>query len=291
MKFIEILEEFNIPIAPQGHHHQTEGYVQIDCPFCGKDSQRFHMGYNTNGGYINCWKCGGHSLVSVLQELTGMPYHKIRQIIEQLDEISRPLPRKERLSKHVSFPPYLCKLKNVHIKYLQSRGFNYKNIEQLWKIKGIGIAGRLSWRIFIPINYQGHTVSWTTRAVGKNVKKRYISAKPEQEMIPHKDILYGIDYARRSVIVTEGPLDVWAIGPGAVSTFGTSFTQKQILLLCKFPHRIVCFDNNTEAQKQAQKLCNALSSFDGETLNVVLDEKDPADSKPLEIKKLRKFLE
>jgi len=290
MKFHELLEELNISSAPEGHEHQTEGWIQFDCPFCERDSRRYHMGYNTNGGYINCWRCGSHSLASVLHEYTGLGYKQIKKLIDDLDSVRIQPIMRENIKGFLQTPSKVGALKDVHIRYLSKRGFQYGEIQRLWQVKSTGIVGYLKWRLFIPILHQGRVVSWTTRAL-RDTKYKYISAKPEQELIPHKNILYGVDYVRSCVIITEGPLDVWAIGPGAVATFGTAFTKQQVLQLIKIPHRIVCYDNEKEAQKQALKLCDALGAFDGRTYNVVLDSKDPGEAKLSELRKLRKFLE
>jgi len=289
MKFIELLEEFDIPRAPEGNEHQTVGWVQIDCPFCSKDSHHWRMGYNISGGYINCWSCGTHSLASVLHEWTNLPYKRIKELIEQLDDVIEQPITKENTKGILGIPSCVGHLRDIHIRYLSTRRFDYKEIQRLWQVKGIAIAGRLKWRLFIPILHQNRIVSWTTRAIGKTTY-RYLSAEPHEELIPHKNILYGGDYVRHCAIITEGPLDVWAIGPGAVATFGSNYTQQQVLQLIKIPRRIVCYDNDREAQKQAQKLCDTLGAFEGETINVVLDAKDPGEAKHKELKKLRKFL-
>lgn len=289
MTFFELLEEFGIPQAPEGHHHHTQGWIQFDCPFCGRDSSRFHMGYNIQGGFVNCWRCGTQSLISVLREYTGLPYAKIKSLVDQLEDIVAQPVKKESTRGFLAIPECIGPLKDAHIRYLSKRGFHYKDIQQLWQIQGIAIAGRLSWRIFIPILHKGRVVSWTTRSL-TDKGQRYISAESHQELIPHKSILYGFDYVRHAALVLEGPLDAWAIGPGAVATFGTAFTESQILSLIKIPRRVICFDAEPQAQRQARKLCDRLGPFPGETINVVLDDKDPADSKASVLKKLRKFL-
>ena len=289
MKFHELLEELHIPVAPDGHEHQTEGWLQFDCPFCEKDSRRYHMGYNINGGYASCWRCGGHSLVSVLLEYTGLSYKQVKKMVDGLDSVKIQPVMKENVKGFLQIPSKVKPLRDIHVRYLSERGFNYKEIQQLWQVKSTGIVGNLKWRLFIPILHKGQVVSWTTRSLGSS-KSKYVSAKPEQELIPHKNILYGSDYVRNCVIITEGPLDVWAIGPGAVATFGTAFTQSQVLELLMIPHRIVCYDNEKEAQKQAHKLCDTLGAFKGRTYNIVLDSKDPGEAKLSELKKLRRFL-
>ena len=290
MKFREILEDCNIPIAPEGHTHQTEGWIQFDCPFCSRDSGRFRMGYNIRGGFVNCWACGGHSVLSVLREYTELPWAKLKKLMAQVDEVARHPIQRENLRKFTEIPPSVKKLAGAHIRYLSSRGLDYNEIVRLWQVRGIGIAsGPLKWRLFIPIVHQGMIISWTTRALGET-EFRYLSAKPEQELIPHKNVLYGSDYARQTVVIVEGPIDVWTIGPGAVATFGTAFTPSQINQLLKYPRRMVCYDNETIAQKQAVKLCDALGSFNGETNNIVLDAKDAGEANSHELRQLRKYL-
>jgi DNA primase len=247
------------------------------------------MGYNTSGGFANCWKCGSHSVFAVIREYTGLAYDKTKKLVEQLDDLVAVPPRKATKA-FLSVPACVNPLKNAHIRYLTKRGFHYKTIQQLWQVRGIGVAGRLAWRLFIPILHKGRMVSWTTRTIG-NKGLRYISAEPEHESIPHKHILYGMDYVRHTAIIVEGPLDAWAVGPGAVATFGTAYTKHQIAELINVPKRIICYDNNPGAQRQATKLLNELGPFEGETINVVLDADDPGEAKSSELRKLRKFLE
>ena len=87
-------------------------------------------------------------------------------------------------------------------------------------LQGIGLHPRLPWRLFIPIHSHGRPISWTTRSIGTKDKKKYITASPAEEAAPHKQTLYGLDYCRHTVIVVEGPLDAWNIGPGAAATYG-----------------------------------------------------------------------
>lgn len=291
MKLAKILSQYNIDSAPEGHHHSRVGWIQIDCPFCGKDSKKWHLGYNKEDNYFNCWQCGYHSLVSVLMELTGLSFKKCMRLFGDL-ELTTTI-KKEKVRGKLILPKGIAKLQTVHIRYLRQRGFDYKEIQKLWKIQGIGLAKQLAWRIFIPIIYRGKIVSWTTRSLSLTGKAvRYVSAGLEEESIPHKSLLYGEDYAGHSIIINEGPLDAWAIGPGAVATLGTGYTQAQINRMVNYPVRVVCFDSERESQKRARKLCDDLSVFPGETFNIVLDKKDAGETSKKDIRKIRKrFLE
>lgn len=133
-------------------------------------------------------------------------------------------------------------------------------------------------------------VSWTTRTIGNGV--RYLSARPEEEKLNHRHLLYGEDLVPgHAIIVHEGPADVWRTGPGAVATFGTGFQRSQILKLSRYPTRVVCFDNEPAAQEMADKLCDLLVPFPGRTINVRLESgKDAADCDEEEIEQLREYL-
>lgn len=286
MKFKDILQEYNIPIAPAGHHHAREGWIQIDCPYCGRDSQGWHMGYSIEGNFVNCWRCGSHRLINTVVEITGLSYREVKKLLDDLE--TEHFEREKPLGKLV-LPTGIKDLHSAHKKYLYNRGFKWRKLVHVWKIFGIGIAPRLSWRIFIPIHYHGEVVSWTTRSISSNPKTvRYISAGENEEAMPHKELLYGEDFARHAVIVVEGIFDVWRIGPGAVATFGSGYSQEQLERIAKYPTRAICFDNESEAQKRARKLVNDLSVFPGETYNVILDMKDAAEESSKNIKRLRK---
>ncbi len=295
MTLEEFFRKYNIPQAPAGHHHRTTGFLQTDCPYCSPNSQKWRLGCNVRFLYCNCWTCGPKSLVDSLHTITGLSHREIRSSIENCKgEVSTSNTPRRRLI----LPKGVNDLLYWHRRYLQNRGFDPDNIVRLWGVGGIGIAARLKWRLFIPIVRMGTTVSWTTRStspfrrevLGNRNYLRYISAKTSEEVISHKDVLYGEDYVRHTLIVVEGPLDVWSIGPGAVCTFGTGFSKAQLLRLSQFPKRYICYDSEPNAQKRAKQLCELLAPFDGNTWNLTLDSKDAAEASPKEIKQLRRLL-
>jgi DNA primase len=173
------------------------------------------------------------------------------------------------------------------------RGFDPGKVIETWGVRGIGITAALSWRLWIPIHYKGEVVSWTTRGLGSG-RSRYMTAKPSQEKMHHKELLYGEDYCdpHRGVIVHEGPIDVWATGEGSVATMGLTYTKAQVLRLAKYPVRAVCFDAEPAASRRASQLATALADFPGTTHIVHLESgKDPAEITFLEREQLRrKFL-
>lgn len=285
MTFNDLLEKYSVESAPEGHHHTTSGRVQLDCPLCSPGSHRFRLGFSSRKKSFNCWSCGFLPLIPTLMQLLKEPYTKCKEIASALDGTEE---AEVSLRGTLEIPYGVGSLLSGHKKYLRSRGFDPEELEKLWDIQGIGVAPKLSWRIFIPVHLGEEVVSWTTRGL-TDKEPRYISAKPSQERLGLKEVLYGNQYFGPSLIVVEGPLDVWRIGPGAGATFGKTFSRAQVNLISKFPTRVICFD--ADAKDQAAKLCSMLNPLPGNTWNVCLDSKDPGSATEKEIKRLRKFLQ
>ena len=287
MHFADILRDHRVSHWTEGKYCRP-GWVQFFCPFCfgGSNAEKPYCGYNLSYNYVNCWRCGPHGVGKTVMALTGQSWKEVKLVLDDLDS-----PRREEkiLAGKLKLPDGVGPLLKCHGDYLRGRGFDTKELKRLWRIQGIGMSDRLPWRIFIPIYSRGQVVSWTTRSL-KDTGTRYVSAAEDEEAVPHKSLLYGEDYATTAISVHEGPTDVWAVGPGAVGTLGTGFTPAQILRMSRYPRRIVCFDNQPEAQQRARRLCSLLEVFKGETVNVILDAKDAGSATPGELRKFRKLL-
>lgn len=286
MKFQDILSQYNIPFAEGGQHRSVrQGFIGFDCPFCCRSKGEYYAAYNISKGYVSCWRCGYQHIAKVLRALTGEPLAKFHGLWKDLD-LEKQQARKQGALK---IPSGVDRLKAVHIRYLHDRGFrNLDVLENLWRIQGTEMTSNLPWRIWIPIHLHGQIVSWTTRAIGDAQLPRYKSASPEEESVHHKTLLYGADHVRHSAIVVEGPLDAWAIGPGAVATLGVGFTTAQLSKIAEFPMRSICFDSEPVAQERARQLADALSIFPGTTQVVQLSQNDPASASKREIEQLRR---
>lgn len=281
-----ILENHNVRYETAGHEHVRQGWIGLDCPWC-RESGRFHLGVNLERGYANCWQCGPHRLVDVLVELTGEPRSVCLELLEAAGTAPRAAVEARRTGGRLIMPKGVEALSGPHRRYLRGRGFDPDELARLWGLKGIGLAARLSWRLWIPIHLQGETVSWTTRTIGEN-QKRYVSASAAEEKVPAKSVLYGLDYVRHAAVICEGPTDVWRFGPGAVATLGLGYSRAQLLAMSRIPVRVVCFDMERAAQRRAHGLTDTLSAFAGETYAVELETgDDPAGADPKEIGTIR----
>jgi hypothetical protein len=285
--FSDLLDSLHVEYRTEGHEHCRPGWIQFDCPFCSRGWRHFRMGYNLHGRYVNCWSCSRHGLDETLRELSGLSWRDVRALVGNLP---RQLSSRPSRRGKLAFPAGLGELLPPHEAYLRGRGFDPEVISKVWGVRGIGIAPRLQWSLFIPVVYRGEVVSWTTRAIGEKVGRRYRSAADDKEAMNHRELLYGGDLVRGSVIVHEGPTDVWRTGPGAVATMGQAFTPGQVRRLSRIPRRVICYDNSAEAQERARALADALMVFPGSTVNVVLDAKDAAEASAHEIEQLRRMI-
>jgi len=281
----DILLDFNVPHVGSEHHHGRPGWVSVDCPYCGKGSGKYHLGISLTTGASACWRCGRKNTAAVLALLTGRPAPAMRDKLDKVGYEAAPA----RKTGVYAAPAGVGAMLPGHEAYLRGRGYDPATMARLWGAQGIGQAGQLAWRIFIPIHHHGKPVSWTTRSIKPKEKQRYISAPAEKEEVNHKSILYGADYARHAIIIHEGPLDVWATGPGAVATCGTAYTEAQVLAMSKYAVRVVCFDNEPTAQKRARALADMLAGIGNRpTYNIVLETgKDTGEADPAEVAELR----
>lgn len=282
MNITELLDLHHILYKREGHHHCRTGWIQIDCPFCGVNTHKWHMGFSIEGNYFNCWRCGSHPLWATLTQMK-VPAKDIKQLTEK-----EPLEkRRPETQGKLQVPAGLAPMKRAHRQYLESRGYDPEELAKLWGIQGIGIAPRLEWRLWIPIIYHGITVSWTTRSIG-NSEPRYISAGYEQQLMNHKELLYGEDFARYTIIVCEGPADVWRIGPGAVSVMGVIVTPSQLKRIIDYPRRVICFDNDKTGHERAERLASRMATYAGETYITKIETgNDPGSMSIDEVKELR----
>lgn len=282
MNFQEILDEHGIDYRTEGQHTRP-GWVQLSCPYCGGS---YYLGFNTQGNWLNCWKCGPLKIVDTLSELTGQSKAECHKLVLHFE---RSWIREKKPKGKLQLPA-LSGLLSAHRRYLKDRRFDPDELVKLWGINGIGMGIKLCWRLFIPITYWGETVSWTTRTLDTKNSSRYISASADQESISHKTIVLGQDYIRNNAIVVEGPFDVFRIGPGAVATMGTNFSSAQVAKISSVPVRWICFDNEPQAQERARQLAAALEVFPGKTGIVQIDAKDPDSASQREIQLLRMLL-
>lgn len=278
---ISFFQHYGIDYRTEGHKHCRPGWVQVPCPFC-VGNPGWHLGYEFDHDWWNCWRCGYHRTWDVVLALLHGNRREAKEAIARFKGREAPRRRRQKIhARELELPPGLQPLTKRARNYLDSRHFDPDLIELVWGIKSTGTIGRLKYRIFIPILLNNQMVSWQCRDVTGNSAVKYLAQQENKELVNNKDTLYGIDQAvGKSCVVVEGVTDVWRMGPGAVATFGIKYRPTQVsMLLQNFEQFHVLFDPaDPQAQIQANSLANDLAAFGGKVkLWQPETELDPGD--------------
>lgn len=268
MKTLELFRDYNIPHQTDGHKHCRPGWVNVSCPFC-VGNPGLHLGFKLDGSIATCWRCGWHPVGKALAKLTGLSEPKVREIMTEYGGTptgvqAKEVKRKVR-AKAFKTPSGTTPLQARHKRYILKRGFSPSYLEREWGLLGTGPVSKLdninySHRILAPIHWDGETVSFQTRDITGKHPVKYMACPEDRELIKHKHILYGRqDRWKKTGICVEGITDVWRLGFTAFATFGIKFTNKQIRAISKhFDRVIILFDDENQAQQQAQTLAGEL---------------------------------
>ncbi len=284
-----LLADYRIPFATEGNAHCTQGWVNIHCPFC-HGSQDYHLGIHEDGLGAHCWRCGAHSVKETLSKVLGLPEQEVTKVLQKYNvKIQQRRTQEPKVSIYpIKYPEPNSLLTKPYKDYLAQRGFDPEQLIQQWDLRQTGPSSYLdnisySYRILIPVKWNGEMVSFQARDVTGKSNRKYMACPKRREKVHHKDILYGKqEYWQkgRGTIVVEGVPDVWRLGPYAAATFGMEFKMEQVLKLAKVPGRLfIVFDSEPQAQKQARELAVKLKALGKEAYIEKVDTKDPGDMK------------
>lgn len=285
-------ENIGVEQVYEGHKHNREGWIQVECPFC-TGNPGFHLGFNLNGGYFNCWRCGFKSEQKVVAAFSNVNFTSANDIISLYQSNHFKVINKDvkwGKVKETKLPSQIP-LRNIDKKYLKGRGFDPDRLQVLWGLRGSPIIGMYKFRLIIPIYFGGCVVSFQTRDITNKSALRYLSCPEDKEALHHKNILYGLDKClpNMPIILTEGVFDVWAIGCGAVCSFGISITPEQLNILAKHNKVYVLFDPEKQARQQARTIVSELKMRGVDATFIQPGKKDPADCSRQELQKLLPF--
>ena len=286
--------DYHMDMARRGSKHYRTGWVNVQCPFC-TGSPGHHGGFNISGGYYNCHRCGNHWIPKVISGLLHISIFQAKTIAnkyftkDQIVEYSKDRKFAERLI----FPAGCGAMQDRHRAYLSARNFDAERLESLWNLQGTPAYGPYRSRVIAPIYLDGKLVSYQGRDITNNHPSKYMACAEEAEVWHHKFTVYGIDHCRDIGIGVEGIADVWRLGYGAVCFFGIEFTLPQVLMIKRrFKRFFILFDNEPQAQENADKLGVLLNGFniDVEILENDMD-KDPGDMSQADADALMRELE
>lgn len=269
MDILQFYDDFHVDYMTEGHRHCRPGWVNTPCPFC-IGNPGYHLGFSLNRNNFTCYRCGSHSTIEVVSTLANVSKKEAFALIKKynglLDRTS--LPQEEIQKKEFKLPTQLTTLQTPHKNYLRKRGFDPDFIASAFEVQSIGPIGfldkmSLKWRLFIPIFWEGRMVSFQTRDITDNHPFKYITCPKNSEIIHHKHILYGNEkhwQKTRKGICVEGVTDVWKLRDYAFAVFGIKYKRQQVKEIMKnFDEVCIVFDDEPQAQEQAQKLMAALS--------------------------------
>ena len=294
MNITALFRDYNIAASDQSSENASPEFLQTKCVFC--DDPLDHLGWHLSGEFVNCWKCGGHSIEYALQKLLNLTRVQVNELVEKYsgmggqDVRARLNARKVPRAITVELPGH--PLDKQHVRYLKRRGFDPEYLERKYGLRGTGIAEEWKYRIIIPIYFNGKLVSFQGRDITDRQKLRYRSLEVERSVMHYKHTLYNMDNCdRNTVVVFEGPTDVWRWGDGSVATYSTAITEWQIRLLAGYRKVFFIFDSEPEAQLLAKRAAFKLSIM-GVSVEVIdlESDKDPGELDESEVHDLKKGL-
>lgn len=273
-----LLEDFYVDYKPAN----SRGWYGITCPYCLSDS-KYKMGLR-NEGIAYCWSCSGRPFDEVIKLITNQNWRDIRLAYADesgLDARDKYLLEHANIVRPVKLemPDHIGPLDDLSKRYLSGRGLDPYELESIFKLQSTNHRSRINRRIVIPIIMESRTCSWTARDITNRSPLRYISCAKEQEIIPHKNLLYNYDNIQGDeVICVEGCFDVFKLKRETVATFGTSFTQGQINLLGSFRKVNLLYDSEDEARRRCDSLAEQLAGLGVEVSCIYLKgDNDPGD--------------
>ncbi len=147
-------------------------------------------------------------------------------------------------------------------------------------------------RLMFPIlNHRGEVVAFGGRLVGPGNEEspKYINSK-ESDVYKKGEVLYGLYQTGKSIrekgyaVVVEGYMDFISLYQAGIknviATLGTSFTERQVLLLRRYTDRVVLFYDSDNAGIEAAKRSFAPLLQNGFKVDALFvdDELDPDEA-------------
>ena len=284
----KMLITYGVPILTSGDIHCSEGWIQIQCPYC--NDGKYHLGWNIMSQQFNCYACGHHPKWPTIALLVRKPLHYIRSHSDQfLLDGAKEIQVKIEVADECKLPSGTGKLKDIHKRYLQKRNFCPEQMEEMYNIKGTHRLSKIGSRIVLPIYWDGILVSWTARSVTE-AEPRYLKCPKSKEAYPSRSVLYGWEKVKGKAVVVEGIFDSIRLGPGAVATMGLGFSQEHTRLLSTLNKVYILFDNDKPARRRSMDMASRLSSLTDVEIVELDSVADPAELSDKEADQIMKEL-
>jgi hypothetical protein len=300
MDTAKLLDDLGIPHDTKGK--STGNWLQVHCPFCDDPSE--HGGFYRYALRYHCWRCKGGTAMEALQALSSRPQHEIARALKECGGAAAVPDSHLQFASSIKLPGR--ELLPYHRNYLLRRGLDPDFLVRQYGILGTNPFDTFDGqnygnRIIIPIyDFDGMLVSFQGRDVtGCPGVDRYKVCPVKKSLMHYKDLVYGGNLAKGDrVVVVEGVVDAWKLGPGAVATFGTGCKKAQIMSLTRWKEVIFFFDPEPAAQAEAHEYAEELARC-GVQVSVAYEDfgstpdgkkRDVGDLAPHEIARIRSEL-
>lgn len=228
----------------------------VNCPFCNDRRQRLYINHRwcqwdprAGRSYYFLAHCFNEDCLArsgTREALRSMVFGRTARPAQISTVPASPLVCVQQVSPTLPGPvTNLVSLpEDHHAKvYLRHRGFDPNELGQALQV-GFCAEAREEFqlatnRIIIPSFMHGKLAGWQARYIGERDWKA--CQFPKYYSMPgmsRSRMLYNFDCASQSpyVVLTEGPMDVWAVGRPAVATFGKCISPEQKRLIASTWH-------------------------------------------------------
>lgn len=285
------LDDKEIPYRTGGDN-VTSGWVEITCPYCSDHAE--HFGINLKSLWCKCWLCNKSiPATELIKTIEKCSEGIARQIIKQFPLEDLPWQEEEEPIHNTTLILPSCEEEwpQIHLDYLQSRGFNPEEIITKFHLRPVYTIGKYRFRIIIPIYINHELVSFTSMDVLRDGQRPpYMDAPKDQVIIPVKECLYNIDSVKDKCLIFEGVTGVWRFGDGSVASFTSNLMKEQISLLVKKKVKSVFVLFDPDASDKGSNIANQLSGIIPHVEQIKFSSGDPKDLSVEEMAVLKKDL-
>lgn len=226
--------------------------------------------FNSSMMVMNCFVCGGGSLLWWIQQVQGKESNAALNVLKQWVKgkgksdsqdtftLLQEIMKGESSFQQQVLPSYSEKIIEPWVgfnPYFTERGVS----EEIQEKMKTGFSDQ-DQRVVIPVFFKSKLVGWSMRKVNdQDLGSKY----KHSHGLPKSSILYNYDdaLARREVIVVESPMSTLKLlsdGILSVATMGAQVTQSQMNLLRSFDTVVVAGDGDEAGMKMNNSIVTAL---------------------------------
>lgn len=273
-------------------------HYRVCCPFCGDRRYRlyFRWDYHLDRGRVDTRFRHSRQVWCHNEELCMADPENVSRLRDMLlghaDSVRAVAPvcepdldRGAAVEWPISGSVSIASLASDHpaVVWLRSRRFDPYVVAKTYDLYYGHEIGPYYHRVIIPIlDLKTQVVGFQARALDDAAELKYLSS----DYLPRAGLLYNLSTASRhsTVVVVEGPVDVWRVGPCSVASLGM-LSSRQVSLLTSLTGKtiVLAYDgdvwSNPATKRRIESCADVLRfRFGGRVVVVKLEkDRDPAD--------------